>query len=1108
MQGGTQIAVGPENQTVMVYPSNPILGKNLLDQDLYWPQVMVGQFDANGVPLGPYKSAPTQQLMSQGVYWPDVAIGPESGVLAYYDDTGLAWGSPGHYDVNYQMLDATGRPTSNIKWAGGGQDLTDHPDPVRVAMNHSGAFVITWTFNPFYVYYYVRARLFDANGNPTGDVFTVSTGDINHLPVVGLDDVGRAVFAYQASSDGDQTGIMARRYDSTGSPLGAPFVVNSYTLGAQVAPEIAVGADGSFVIVWSGQGDLGNGVFFRRFDAAGMAIGIDVRVAMGATSGAHIGMAADGSFVISWQQAGGVFAQRFAANGSVIGGPWWVDQGTSTGVDTAELAVAANGDLVICWTESGGATKARWLTADAPGDALPYGPSVVALSPTILTTASLTTVSVTFDRAVNLSSFTPDDVGITDPVGRSVTASQVTSSDNVNFTITFPTQHIAGIYNITIGPTVLDLNGQLMDQDGDATNGESTDAFANQITIVSPSPAAALPLLESFDAGSIDLVGSYWSFARTAGIIRVVSTAHSPAYSLQMIQASYASPMTQDAILRLDLLGGSHVTLDFWGKHYSNDIWGNQVSVAISTDGVAWQNITSFITAYVYPIPWEHRAFALDTLGLSYSSNTLIRFRQTASYNDGYVWDDIRVAQNLDVFGARVVSQIPIATVNGPVSSLQVTFNEPISSFPASAVKVTGPAGNTVDLALANPVMDSGDHQTFTINFATPTSLGGHYLVSVGPNVLDLVGNEMNQNNDALQGDGYSGSFDLRAQPATPPVAEGFEAGGLNALASWSAAVNTGGLSVSGTNPEDGTSSLQFSRTDGQFKTGYYQEAILHVDLLDGTVPATGCVLDLWLKEISGGGLSNDFTVSFSTSGTTWTTPAELVIAGSSVYQHYVFNMDSLGLTYTHDVQIKFHHDSYYGGGFALDGVRVRTHALPPNHAPTLTTVAILSGALVCMPYAISYDALAAAANEADVDGNPLSFRVMSVTGGTLTKNGVAVTPGTTLLGPGEWLKWMPSGTGATVVAFTVRAWDGDLNSGTTVPVNVAVTAVGLYAANMDVDPGWTFSPGSGNYRWEWGHPLGQGGDPASGHTGSNVIGYNLSGQYPNSMSRDTPPYR
>jgi len=53
-----------------------------------------------------------------------------------------------------------------------------------------------------------------------------------------------------------------------------------------------------------------------------------------------------------------------------------------------------------------------------------------------------------------------------------------------------------------------------------------------------------------------------------------------------------------------------------------------------------------------------------------------------------------------------------------------------------------------------------------------------------------------------------------------------------------------------------------------------------------------------------------------------------------------------------------------------------------------------------------------------------------------------------------------------------------------------------LLDVNMDADPGWTY-----NGQWAWGVPQGNDGDPSGGYTGSNVVGYNLSGAYPNNMA-------
>ncbi|MBM4036246.1 MAG: hypothetical protein FJ291_31305, partial [Planctomycetes bacterium] len=123
--------------------------------------------------------------------------------------------------------------------------------------------------------------------------------------------------------------------------------------------------------------------------------------------------------------------------------------------------------------------------------------------------------------------------------------------------------------------------------------------------------------------------------------------------------------------------------------------------------------------------------------------------------------------------------------------------------------------------------------------------------------------------------------------------------------------------------------------------------------------------------------------------------------------------------------------------------VQVSVVVAPSNIPPTLTTVAPLLGGVEDQDYTITYAALAAAANEADPNGDPLSFRVQAVSSGTLTKGGAPVVPGTTLLSAGEDLLWRPAlDANGTLQAFTVVAWDGRAPSATPVPVNVEVTPV------------------------------------------------------------------
>lgn len=129
------------------------------------------------------------------------------------------------------------------------------------------------------------------------------------------------------------------------------------------------------------------------------------------------------------------------------------------------------------------------------------------------------------------------------------------------------------------------------------------------------------------------------------------------------------------------------------------------------------------------------------------------------------------------------------------------------------------------------------------------------------------------------------------------------------------------------------------------------------------------------------------------------------------------------------------------------------------NTAPTLTSVTPFSGGVKNTPYTIAFADLVAAADENDIDGDPLSFRIESISSGTLTKGGAAVIPGVTLFASGESLEWTPpSGATGQLNAFTVKAWDGGLSSATAAQVVVAVNSPPLIAqsspltVNMDED--------------------------------------------------------
>jgi hypothetical protein len=140
-------------------------------------------------------------------------------------------------------------------------------------------------------------------------------------------------------------------------------------------------------------------------------------------------------------------------------------------------------------------------------------------------------------------------------------------------------------------------------------------------------------------------------------------------------------------------------------------------------------------------------------------------------------------------------------------------------------------------------------------------------------------------------------------------------------------------------------------------------------------------------------------------------------------------------------------------GSLSLGVVSLSQEVTPVNDAPTLTQVTPLSGGVEDVPLVLSLSQVLVSADEADIDSSGLSFRVQTVLAGTLTQDGVPVTPGSSLLGSGSpWVWTPPANANGALDAFTVVAWDGSRASAT--PVTVTVTVESVNDAPVNTVPG------------------------------------------------------
>jgi len=200
-----------------------------------------------------------------------------------------------------------------------------------VSLAADGSYVVTWSgTNPLFGSG-VFARRFDASGSPlTGDILVNQhIIDDQQWARVASDAAGNFVVTWTSSNQGSTPqSVYARRFDANGTALTNEFQVNATVSGIQKDSVIAMDqATGDFVIAWQGEGSGDTaGIFFRRFNADGTAKDTIDQLAnltdRGTENDPAIAMQASGNFVIVWEEAKHLYFQRFDSTGNPItGGP-------------------------------------------------------------------------------------------------------------------------------------------------------------------------------------------------------------------------------------------------------------------------------------------------------------------------------------------------------------------------------------------------------------------------------------------------------------------------------------------------------------------------------------------------------------------------------------------------------------------------------------------------------------------------------------------------------------------------------------------------------------------------------------------------------------------
>jgi hypothetical protein len=292
--------------------------------------------------------------------------GVQFGLSIACDSTGdfvVVWQSHGQdgaaYSVFTQRYSSSGTP-----WATEfrvSTYTTSNQGGARVSLDFSGNFVVVWQD---YIQLTVLARRFSSSGAALGPEFSVNSptpGVIHGSPSVSSDPLGNFVVVWRDYDIYTFFGVLAQRYSTEGSPLGAAFRVDTTVTGPAgfgVPPGISSDSTGNFVVVWENYG-----VFGQRFSSSGTQSGPQFQVA-GCEAWPSVAADSLGNFIATCGSQSGSLAQRYNRAGTALGSAVQVN-GTAVASDYA-------GNFVVLGTASDGSSVGifgqRFARIDPAGD--------------------------------------------------------------------------------------------------------------------------------------------------------------------------------------------------------------------------------------------------------------------------------------------------------------------------------------------------------------------------------------------------------------------------------------------------------------------------------------------------------------------------------------------------------------------------------------------------------------------------------------------------------------------------------------------------------------------------------------------------------------------
>ena len=279
------------------------------------------------------------------------------------DEFIVAWQGYGseenQFDIFAQSMDSNGLPIGNELHVNNKLSSNDQTCP-NLAMNNNGSLVIVWESETDPNSTIICGRRYDNEGAAVGDEFQVSVEPESRYPNVAIDPNGNFTIVWIEGTSPNFS-IMARLYDTHGTPISEPFKVNTDKISSFTQPVIVTDSTGCFLITWDGDPKLASNddIHARIYEPNGTPTGEQFVVNSTLEKAQQNPQAAindSGEFVIVWDSEGDpnvnekdILGQRFDKDGDRIGDEFRLNSYTDSDQKCPSVTFIDDGRFITVW---------------------------------------------------------------------------------------------------------------------------------------------------------------------------------------------------------------------------------------------------------------------------------------------------------------------------------------------------------------------------------------------------------------------------------------------------------------------------------------------------------------------------------------------------------------------------------------------------------------------------------------------------------------------------------------------------------------------------------------------------------------------------------------